>query len=176
MKKVLIGLLLISNISFAQKIEDNKTDDFTKSKIIRTSWEWLSKAGMFKGTFCHVRVSYVSGTYFLEFKTMEALPVVESISKDADVMIKLENDSVVTMNNLEFTLSCAGCGAVGLNGAYAEGLQFSTIIDKDDFDDLIKYKIKKYRIYLSDGYIEMDIDPKRSDIIAKEIKLIQSKI
>jgi hypothetical protein len=91
-------------------------------------------------------------------------------------MLKLDNDSVLTLNNPKYEIACRGCGAINLIGSEGYGVHIKIPLESDQIDYLIDHKIMKMRIYTTDGYVEGDVKDKFSDIIAKEFKLIQSSL
>jgi hypothetical protein len=60
---------LTGNYSFGQTIEENQIDEFTKNKVIRTSWEPLSKSG---NIYAHARASKINESLYVDFKIMLA--------------------------------------------------------------------------------------------------------
>lgn len=157
----------------AQTIKENQVDEFTKNKVIRTSWEFISKSKV----YAHVRASKINDEQTLDFRIM--LPGglgsgdhVFAIPQGDAIMIKLENDSIRTLKNTEHKISCSGCGAVNIVGSQAEGIEIFSLLNKADFEQLSKYKIKKIRLYTTDGYKETEIAEKFQDIVKKELALI----
>jgi hypothetical protein len=165
----LIALLAIWSNIHSQTIKENQVDEFTKNKVIRTSWEFISKSKI----YAHVRASKINGDQTLDFRFM--LPGgdhVFAIPTGDAIMFKLENDSIITLKNTEHKISCSGCGAVNIIGSQAEGVEIFSILSQADIEQLSKYKIKKIRLYTTDGYREAEIADKFQDIIKKELLII----
>lgn len=170
MKRLLlfIAFATISAIASAQELKENKIDEFTKLALKRTSYETLVqnfKMNLF------IRGSKIDSTTYLDIKLMIGGKVF-SIQENADLMLMLENDSIVTLKNLKFALSCKGCGAKGFAGSAAEGVQTSYVIDDAELKALTTHNIKKIRIYESDGYLEDEIKEKRSELLKKTLLLL----
>jgi hypothetical protein len=152
----------------AQTLEENKTDDFTNNKVKRTSWETVNETMSFSAYF---RISQINSDTFFDLKLMIGGKVF-SVKKDQELMFKLENGEVVKLANLEYTITCKGCGARGFIGSAAEGAKMSYLIDKDQLEKLKTSKVVKLRIYTSDGYVENDIKEKNSKKIQTAILLL----
>jgi len=153
-------LLILSGLSlksFGQKLEENKVDDFTKKSVKRTSWETLVSTFSLNA---HFRFSLVDGYETFDLKMMR--DEVFSIDKDAEVMFMLDNNDVVKVQNLEYAITCKGCGATGFQGSSAEGIQAFYTISKDDIEKMKAHKVLKVRIYTNDGYIDNDVKEKNA--------------
>ena len=75
-------------------------------------------------------------------------------------MFKLNNGEIIKLMNLEYKITCKGCGAIGSGATAAEGIDVSYLIDKASFDKFKLNNIQKVRIYTSKGYFEKDIKDK----------------
>jgi hypothetical protein len=80
---------------------------------------------------------------------------VYSVQKNSNLMFKMNNDSIISLEAIEYSISEKGGGAIGLSGSAAWGIHIKYLIDKSDIE---KYKsgFSKIRIYTTDGYIEED--------------------
>jgi hypothetical protein len=171
-----ISLLLIAftatiycRESAAQKIEENKIDEFTKNSIKRTSWDIL--VYKFNGSmYLHTRMSAINDSYYLDVKYLCQGGC--SIGQGAELMLKLENDSIVSYKIPEGKVSCRGCGSTGIVGEDKDGLDLSFPISKDNLKLLSTQKAKKIRLYLSGGYVEGDISSSNAKSLAKQAFLI----
>ncbi len=169
-KTTLIILTILTGLtlqSFGQKLQENKTDEFTKTSVKRTSWESLSSTS---SANAHFRISLVGDLETFDLKLM--IDKVFAIDKDKEVMFKLDNGEILTVQNIEFEVTCNGCGAVGLQGSEAEGLQVSYLLSKDQIEKLKAHKIVKVRIDTNDGYIDADIKDKNADKFQKSLMLL----
>lgn len=167
MKTILLACLLIPVMSFAQKITEDKIDEFTKSSVKRTSWDKLFST--MKAT-SHIRVSKINGIVYLNLKLMDGS--VFSMDENAKLMLKSTSDSIVTLYNLKFQITCRGCGAPGFGGSAAEGIDVSYVIDQDQAEYLKTHPLNKVRIYTSEGYIEEQVKSKNSDLLSSQLKLV----
>lgn len=174
MKKMFLSLFLIPAFAFSQKIEENKIDEFTKAAVKRTTWEIISKGSLSRpyDMYCHARVSKIDGVTFLDLRIISGSGAVFSLQKDAKIMFKMDNDSIVTLLNIKFVVTCSGCGATGYVGSSAQGLEASFVLPTEEFNDLKTHSIKKIRLYASDGYIETDMQDKWKDVIKNELLII----
>lgn len=170
MKQTLLFLIIlfcISAKSFGQKLEENKIDDFTKDSIKRTSWESLYST--ISGN-AHYRFSLVNDNETFDFKLM--LDRIFFIDKDMQIMFKLQNGDIVTLNNLEYTFTCKGCGATGFIGSEAQGIEVSYPISKHQVEKLKAGKIVKVRVYTSDGYLDENVKEKNAAKIIASLNLL----
>lgn len=173
MKRIilLIVLLSISTIVKSQSLVENKVDEFTEKAIKRTSWETMT---MKFGFVTYFRVSSVNHYKYFDLKMMIGSDgKVFSISKDQELMLKLDNGEIVKLKNIESTVTCRGCGAKGLSGSSAHGIKVSYSINQDEFNLLKNNLIKKYRVYTNDGYYEKELKSKQSKKIIKALELIE---
>ncbi|MDR3680743.1 MAG: hypothetical protein P4L41_12330 [Flavipsychrobacter sp.] len=165
MKNVLLitTLICISSHSFSQKIVVDKKDEFTKHRIKQTSWEKLYM-GSFKfpgqGYF---RITNIDGTVYLDLKMITGSVV--AIEKKQEIMFKLANDSIVSLQNPEFTVSCSGCGATGFVGSNAQGISISCVIDGPIHKQLAAIPIEKIRVYTTKGYSEYNVGKQNENVM-----------
>lgn len=160
------AILFIIKIS-AQTIEENYTDDFTNNKIIRTSWEVFSRNPDLNG---YLRISKINNKTYLDLKLFTG---VVSMEKGSEFMLKLTNDSIVKLAANETVISCLGCGAIGLLGSQAYGLNVSFELAEEIIALLFQKPVKKARIYFRTGYREADIKEKFGDVIQKLLSLVK---
>jgi hypothetical protein len=169
-KTILISLVTLAGMtlqSFGQKLDENKTDEFTKNSVKRTSWETLSSSSVANA---HFRISLINEYETFDVKLM--INKVFSIDKDQELMFKLANGDVVKLQNLKYTITCNGCGATGLAGSEAEGIQVVYPLAKEQIEQLKANKIVKVRIYTNDGYVEDDVKDKNAEKIIKSLQLL----
>jgi len=157
----------ISIKSFGQKLEENKKDDFTNAVVKRTSWETLTAS---LSETAYFRISQINGAESFDLKLM--LYKIFYIGKDAELLLKLANGEVVSLKNLEYTITCKGCGAAGFAGSAAEGIQVTYPMSSEQVEKLKANKIVKIRINTSMGDVEDDIKDKRAEKIIKSLGLI----
>ena len=169
MKSIIIAsLLLVCHHTFSQTIVEDKVDAFTKKQIKKTSWETLSNIGRI---YSYTRVEKIDSTIWLNLRFITGSTI--AMREDAKFMLMSDLDSVVSLQNSSFQLSCTGCGAIGFYGSAAPGIDVSFIVSESKKNTLINYnRIKKIRIYTTDGYIEADIKEKHSKSLIKQFQLL----
>jgi len=179
MKKIFFLIIILSSIKgYTQTLEENKTDEFTKAIVKRSSWEKLvftKKMKDFHGFTCYFRFSRIDTSYFMDIKIMlRGGNKVFSIDDKAKIMLKLSNDSIYTLYNLSYQISSLGKGAIGFAGSQGMGIQTSYIsISDKKMAMLEEYYIKKIRIYTNDGYVESDVIDEYSSLVISAIKLLR---
>lgn len=169
MRKILFAflVLLLSQLSYSQYLKEDKIDDFTKFHYKSTSWE---KLGSNTRGVIHYSISSVDSLIFLNIKYMDGS--VFSISKGDELLLKLENDSIIKTKNLSYSITTIGGGATGFNGSAAYGLNTSYDIKYTDLLLLKKYSILKVRINTSKSFIDIDIKPKYAETFKAALNLI----
>jgi len=165
---IITMLTLISLQSFAQKLEENKVDDFTNKSVKRTSWETLYTTFTANAYF---RISNIDNTKYFDFKYQNG--TVFSIDNGQELMFKLNNGDIVKVVNLNYTLTCTGCGAKGFTGSGAQGIEVSYPISDEQLKELKANKIVKVRFYTNDGYVENDIKDKAAEKIEQSLSLVE---
>ena len=172
MRKLLLSILLIGILLpiMAQELEENEVDEFTGSAIKRTSWETLNMTMKFTAYF---RISKINENLYFDLKLMIGGGEVFSIDEGDQFMLKLENDEIVKLSNLEFTITCTGCGARGISGSAAQGIQVTYPITPEQFNMLKNNTVSKIRIYTSDGYIENEFKLKYYSKLLNALMLVE---
>jgi len=168
MKRLLLTiLLLIPLLASSQKIKTNETDEFTGKTVIETSWDMIA---ILKYNFFS-RVSQIDDTRFLEIKCQTGICTVR---EDHDLMLKLDNGEVITLNPISSEVSCRGCGAKGLSGSEMYGVQLSFVLSPVQYTQLMTRKLVKIRLYTNDGYCESKVPSARAPKLQKQLKLVQA--
>jgi hypothetical protein len=173
--KILLPLLISPLFCISQKLTENQVDEFTKNTVKRTSWEPLSKTGRM---YAHVRAAKINDKYSLDLKLMfkEGLlygTSVFAVKDGQNVMLKLDNDSIVKLDVLKYEISCRGCGAINLIGSDGQGVHLIMLLDKETVAYLSGNKVVKIRVYTTDGYTESDIKEKHQQSISSLFKLLE---
>lgn len=168
MKWLLILAFLFPVACLSQELIINKTDEFTKAKIVRTSWEPLTRKQSF---YCFVQAGKLNNDHVLAFKIN--LRRVFSIHEGDAIFLKLANDTIVTLRSTKSKISCRGCAEVGLTTAYMDGIELSIPIAPDIYELLTQSPLVKIRINTTGGYIEEEIKEKAGQVIINELKLVQ---
>jgi hypothetical protein len=70
MKKLFFFLSFssLTLLGFSQELKENAIDEFTKQSVTRSSWVKLFANNV---STCHVRISKLDTTYYLDFKYMD---------------------------------------------------------------------------------------------------------
>jgi hypothetical protein len=166
MSKVLLTFafaLVCCSVS-AQKIVKNETDEFTGNKVKETSWVTISD-----GFSCYIRVVNDAVIFNSQFNGGKKAYIMD---EGAKFMLKLENDSIITLNNLEYSVGEFDSFNVGSTHISRFLLKTKYILSDDILDDLKKYKIVKVRFDTTDGYIEREVSKGDSNKLLKLFGLI----
>lgn len=148
----------LSSFCFAQKIDENKVDDFTGKQLLTTSWEKLGP------NFTNVVISrfrYENGTKYFELVYRNGV-----------------NDMVLVNSAIEFKTE---------DGIHELANSQVAIVRSSGENDILRYtgdmdffrnsNIDKIRIHFEQGYDDFDIkDKKRKEIIGKSYKLFIDNI
>lgn len=169
MKNIFTLLIFLSTASiYSQKIVENKVDEFTKNSIIRTDWEKLYGS---LDIWMSSRLSKIDDSYFIQIKIITKK--VTSVSADENISFMLDNDEIINLKNIKHTISCYGCGATGLAGSQALGIEIGCNINSDDMEKFKSHTVKKIRINTSGGYLQEDINEKLSTKFKKMFLLFK---
>lgn len=159
----IIFLYLLSfNVSKAQKLTEDKMDEFTKVWIKRTSWAALTKdPTSMKPYRSAFRVCKINDKVFLDLKMMLG-DKVYSINEGDPIMFLFESGEVVKIYSNEFAITSTGAGAEGYGGSSELGTNTTYDLSPEVIEKIQTSKIKKIRIYISDSYIEQE-DKRNAD-------------
>lgn len=170
MNRIILIILLLPLFSNAQKIAEDKIDEFTKHRVVRTTWEAISRTNDF---WAHLRVSKIDSEYYFNLKFFRSHGQVLAVSNGAKVMLMLSNDSIISLYNLGDQVSCTGCGAISINGSGVMGLDLNCLISEGQYRLLKNLKVAKIRINALDGYLQYDIKDKFQAVMIKMFGLIE---
>jgi hypothetical protein len=170
MKQYLFILSFLPLIATGQKLVENKIDDFTHQRVVATSWNPFVK-NFGPNLKMQTRLWTDDETTFLGVKLMRPGPDME-IKEGAELKFKTEGDSIITLRNSKDQYSCNGCGAMGMLGTDAPGLDLSFYIRRDQLQFLATHRVLKVRIDLADGYWEHDVKDKLAARLQKQISLL----
>jgi hypothetical protein len=152
------GILLFTSLkTFAQTLEKDKIDKFTKNEIKATSWEKLIGKGGMSSLFTNFRISKVNETIWFELKMMMNNKIY-SINQNNQIIFLFENEETLVLVNNEFAVACKGCGAPGYVGSEGYGTHTYYLLNNDQIEILKKNIIKSVRIYNSETYVEGDAE------------------
>lgn len=167
---ITIAICLGYFITNAQELKENKIDEFTKTLVKRTSYEIVVQNTTMN---FFIRVSKLDSLKFLDVKMIAGMGKIVAIERDSKLMFMLENGEIITLNNSQTAVSCKGCGARGFSGSAAYGIATSYSITNENYTKLKLSIIKKIRVYTLDGFVESDVNDKRSVVIQKLLPLVE---
>lgn len=151
-KKISILLLLLVCLSVqAQKISVNKTDNFTKSQIVYTSYEKISSEPLIMG-------GQLGKNIWVCFGRENGLNM---------IMMKW-----LTVDN-RYVRKGRGVGTVGALGMDLWGIQLLLLGDLSAFEN---HTMKSVRIYTVDGYFDFKIKNGASKKLMKAYNLFKKAI
>jgi hypothetical protein len=148
-------------MGFSQEIAENKTDEFTKKKIIRSGWEKLT----FTKYASYIRLNKINESYFLNLKIITSS--VSSVRENDNISFLFSDGSILDLKNSEYTLSNYGDGAIGINGSQALGLSLVTRLSEDEIQQLKNKTVSKIRVNTSNGYVEDVVKEKHAKVVKK---------
>jgi hypothetical protein len=164
----IVILILFSTQIKAQKIVENKIDEFTNNKIKRTSWI-STYTREYRTRF---RISKINDNLYLNLKMANGN--VFSINEGQKLMLKLSNGEIIKLHNIEYEITCTGCAAIGFVGSQAQGISVSYGMTQKEMTQIGNQDILKIRIYTTTGYVEDDLKLKYSKRIKKAISLFEN--
>lgn len=157
--------LITCNSIHAQKIVKDEIDEFTGSRITVTNYISFSD-----GFTCALHK--VNNTIILK-TTYNCGDKVYSMEKGADLMLKLENDSIITLNNEEDAVAEYWSLNLGKTFIWHFSLKTIYIIPDEVYTLLKTNKIRMVRFYTTDGYITETVSEKRAKKILKLFSLLK---
>lgn len=166
MKRALFLVLLSTMwvVAFSQKIVKNEKDAFTGSQVTETSYVKLSD-----GLTCSIRSVNDICMLMVSFNGGDEVYTME---QDAQLMLKLQNDSIVTLSNLEVAVSEYRSFTIGNTYISHYLLQTKYTLSDEQIKELQEYKISRIRFYTTDGYIEREVSEKNAKKLLKLFNLI----
>ena len=177
MKKAFLLLIVVvlTSVCFAQKIKVNEVDKFTKKHMIETSFEKIVSDGNIMGStggrlMKNIWVAFeaIDSTTYLRIKW--CTNSVLALSEDAKVMLLDKDGNTYTFKNTSFSVSGNGEGTVGMFGSALPGLNLYLYGDASKLEGK---EINAIRFYTTDGY--MDFDIKKQDIISELYTLLKEE-
>jgi hypothetical protein len=172
MKQFLPLLLMLSFSATAQKLTTNETDEFTRNQVKETSVEKLAHPFKMSGFAYNFSAKRINDNYYFNLRMMSLNKEVFAIRKDSKLMIRLKNDSIITLLAPSFEVSGTGKAGSGLSAGSAEGTSVYYPISRDEIDLLLSSEIVKLRVYTSEGYTEQDIKEAGSKKVKECFRLV----
>lgn len=168
-KLFIIVILLFNSVCTlnAQKLIENKFDEFEKIHIKKTSWCALMKrSGSARPYRAEFQLCKKDTLVFLKVKMMLDNEIY-SINKGDKISFLLDNENVVSLYCNQYVITGYGDGAVGYGGSANYGTEANYILTKENIQNLLSGIIKKIRIETSLGYID-EIDKRKVDLHLKK--------
>lgn len=164
MKQFLLFLAILSicGSAYSQKIVKNEKDAFTGSNVIETSYVTISD-----GFTCSIRS--VNGTRILRV-SFNGGDEIYTMEKDAQFMFKLQNDSIITLVNLEDAVGEYWSSPIGNISHFLLKTKYE--LSEEQINELQANKITNVRFYTTDGYIERKVSEKNAKKLLKLFALI----
>lgn len=168
MKKLLLFFTLMFPILCMGQSVESKVDDFTGEKVITTSWEKIYTGGLTGKNQTRVRFRHENNRDYMEFRLFT--DCVTSCNKDDEVLIKT-NNGLVRLSNSAYTLSKPGDWAPSA----INNKQGIYLICYGDMTKLKDSKAEKIRFYLTDGYRDIELKEKDSEMLNQLYNIFRSE-
>lgn len=169
LKVTVIMTLMSASVVNAQRIAENETDEFTGVKKVATNWGTLYMN--MSGTM-HYRIRVLDKRPYLHVKLYTGSRLV-TIRQSHQFMLKLENDSIVKLSPSESSVGCFGCASIdGFIGSKAAGVSVYYPLSVSDVNSLVRFGLKKTRIYTDEGYFEEQINEKKAIVFRDYFRLL----
>lgn len=139
------------------KYKINEVDEFTKSKILETNFEWLSS-----NLGCSFKKINEQKAIKLQIESSSVF----SISDGSKIMFLTEKDNPITLIFSEYEISKMS----SLTNFYI--ITFIKLTDEDN-SRLLSETVNKIRIYTTDGYVDYSVKEKRAKKFQDILKCIQ---
>jgi hypothetical protein len=172
MKANLIIALVLSFLFeltlFAQcKYERNEVDDMTNKKVVITRPSLM--INQFLGSGLLIKSAYMDGLFFLNLQYSKAAVGIFRIEKQAKIIFKFEDNSLMELENTEDIIAEMLAGDTW-------NATFNLALNDKNIEMLQKGRIIKIRIYTSKGIDDMEIKAKNQDNIINMLKCIKSAL
>ena len=161
-------ILLCSLLVNGQKLKTSEIDEFTGVRKLSTSWEYI---GFSMGFSPKIRILQSDEMFMINLKAI-IHPRRVSVDKDDRFFIKFEDETIIELYNLEYTMSCIGCGATGMGGSEGQGLDLNFRITEQNLIDLKEKTIVKVRLESDKSYFESSTKSRH----AKKIKSLAALV
>lgn len=152
-----ILLILLCSIwvaAFSQKIVKNEKDEFTGNQVTETSYTAISE-----GFNCALRIVNNTHTLLTVFNCDDNVYTME---EGAEFMLKLQNDSIITLQNPKDAVAEYWSTTIGSLHLSHFNLNTKYILSDEQIIQLQTIPIKIVRFYTTDGYIERKVSEKNA--------------
>lgn len=150
----LFALMFFTLNILGQEITEDKTDEFTNNRVVRTSWENIKK-GFMKEPL-KFRINHIDGNNFIELKIYTQNSVT-SIKESHFFYLKFKDESIIKFPCIGHYISERGAASTGISGSDVLGINPAYRLEAEDLQKLILNVPVKLRIETSDGYIEEEL-------------------
>lgn len=159
MKNLLIFLLLPFT-SLAQKDCVIKTivDEFTQETTIQTEYFRIDGGMSSRGNRAKALLVFRDGNYFLVLHALA--DKVLSVSENDPLHLKFTDGSVMTLSNLNFTISSMDDSYFFLTVSYI-GIRLMFPLTAEQVQELVDKDLEKSRLTTSKGFMEFEILSKK---------------
>jgi hypothetical protein len=148
-------IILLSNlVSKGQKIEKNIKDDMTGDRIIQTDYSYFKK-GFNDWSF--YRFNSFNKRIYFDIKISLGSSVF-SIREGMELILKFENDSIIKLTSPLNEISRRGQASIGLMGSELPGVNIGYPINQEILYKFQNWRIKKVRVYTSEGFKEWEVN------------------
>ncbi|MFZ2905294.1 MAG: hypothetical protein WAZ98_03725 [Cyclobacteriaceae bacterium] len=189
MKPLLAFIFLLpSLVNYAQVIDKDQKDDFTKTRIVTT--KQFSGSTLRKDDYIDTNNSLViSAVYSKDDKgailyAINIGIVVKGINYgclseyNGKMIILLENDSTIEAKQFS-TTNCDSnylpAQYLPLSEADHNNPVWSELV-LENIELLSSKKVKKIRVYATEGYNDFELKPEKQDVLIRHLTLIKSRL
>jgi hypothetical protein len=148
-----------------------EVDEFNGDSILTSDWVVMNDPVWKGGHFAAVKISKIEDVMALQLKATTDGNVL-SVSEGDLFQIKLQNDSIVTLQCLEHSISGIGEGTYKFRASSAMGITVMFLITPEQLSALTTDKIYKARLTTSKGYLE--IQPEKDGYKEEMLKYFRS--
>lgn len=170
---VLASFLFIPLLSYCQLpwencvYTQNRIDEFKGYRVQET--ESINIVLSF-GEGLELSFKQIDSLYYMNY--LRSVGETLSVDEGAEFLIKLTNDSIVTLYNLEFKISESNTVKVGNSYYTSSYIELTYPISEIQLRNILANTILKYRFYTNSGYIEDEIKEKKNIDIDRIINCI----
>lgn len=169
---ILVSILVfLANVAMAQKLEKPRIDLITGDTTLQTSQEVLTNKFSLVTDYLASRVIYLNKRYIVDFHIIKGISIIFSTHPGDKCILKLNSGKLLTLTTQltqmsEFKQSTYGASAEG--DAWFD-------LTNDDIESIKSGRIAVIRIETSAAPFDYEISDKKSELIKKQIELIQNR-
>ena len=173
MKALLTPLLVfVSTLAISQPFGIQfEVDEFNGDSILTSDWVIMNDPVWKGGYFAGFKISKVEGLMAMQLQVTTGGGVI-SIDEGDLLQIKLEDDSVINLKCLEYSMSGIGEGTYRFRGSAAMGINAFFLLTIDQLTALTSNKVYKARLTTNQGYLE--IEPEKDKYKTDMLKYFRS--